>query len=164
VVVLSDGTVLTGELIIPSFEAILIKHVGIRSVFTAQDIRQVRYYDAASDINRVLFSFQDSENGSSLYERVVCGHIQVVRKPKQLLLKTYQSDCYDYDYYFIVENRLLPLMQFRREYDRLANMLEFNEARSLKKMCLNPNKPSDAIRIIQLLNKFESDGVLLTGS
>jgi hypothetical protein len=147
VVVDINGKVWVGKFQVVEDVVVLSKSQGAE-VFPAWRTREVRGYDSLRNLNRRWISYTSKRGEPRYYEIVVEGKIRVVRRSHG---DTSALDI-DYDYFYIDEGILTPLMKFR---DQLYKKIRESNSADL----LNPNEPSDAIRYIQRYNQtFRSVG------
>lgn len=146
-VVDNNGKVWVGKFQVVKDVVVLSKSQGAE-VFPAWRTREVRGYDSLRNLNRRWISHASISGEPRYYEMVVEGKIRVVRRSHG---DTSARDV-DYDYFYIDDGVLIPLMKFR---DQLYKKIRVSTGDDL----LNPNEPSDAIRYIQRYNQtFRSVG------
>ena len=146
VVVTTDNLVLTGNILYQgNYELVVVRCTDdpVAHVLQAKQLKSFRYYDDKADINRKFIS-----TGNKLYEEVVSGNIAVWRKSKSGLANGDDRD--DFIYFFSDNQVVYPLMKFRSIlYPKISTTVALQE----KTFHLNPNRPADVVRYIQLYNK-----------
>ena len=116
---------------------------GRREVFPAWRAHELRYYDSAANLNHRLITLRGYNGEDRYYELIVEGAIRVVRHHPGTLGTPREVD---YHYFFIEENVLYPLRDFRSRLYRKIIPAHDHTA-------WDPNVPADAIRYIQLYNR-----------
>jgi hypothetical protein len=156
-VVLINQQVLVGEISIQSSELVLFRNddQGLVNVYPSHKIQWVRYYDEAADVNRKFCVINDSEfifQHSSLYEIIITGKLDVIRKQRGLSKVQPISDRYDFDYFTLQAGVAVPLRDFKRKLYSAMMMDSITLQHYVKEQKLDPGNPADAIRIIMFFN------------
>ena len=133
-IVLASGTVLTGKIsMAPGQNLILFGkaetspgaslnraeqfHNGTTGVeaLPAYRVSSVFFYDEEANINRRYVAVGDQKvfPGTQLYETVLQGKVDVLRRPRSLSANA--TDAKDYDYYCRDNDTLVPLWRFYRD-------------------------------------------------
>jgi len=163
-VVLETREVLVGEISLEiNHDLILFRVNNQVTLYPAHKIHQVRFYDIRSDINRKFISLSDN-NGVvhewHLYETVVRGEVNVLRREKSITTGSSHND--DFVYFVHYNNELSLLYSFRdKVYPAmvLQGGPQFESYVSDHK--LNPNKSANAIEIVMYYNKFVKENQTL---
>lgn len=167
VVVLQSGEVITGQIYMPSFELVFLVSDEQRIALPVHKIKQVRFYDHFIDVNRKFEVFQYSEAGFSglaLFETVLVGHIQVLRKPRMNRLGVSGDDHAEFNYYYVTVDGIENVLKFNRKLfpliqAELGNVLkEF-----LREHSLNASNTVDAIQIIKFYNSARNTSQVMAG-
>jgi hypothetical protein len=129
-VVLASGSVITGQISMTSGQnLILFKGVEVKKEAAAETtafrqgaeslpahkLKAVFFYDDEANINRRFIAAGDRKvfPGVQLYEVVLQGSIDVLRRPRTLSSSSTESK--DFDYYCSDHKKLVPLWRFYRE-------------------------------------------------
>lgn len=160
-IVLNSREVKAGELSVDARLNLVLFRNGDRvEVYAAHRIEAVQYFDPKTNVNRKFISVVDAAVGSrvaSLYEVVVSGEASVLRKPSNIPHRRL-SDGYDYSYYIRVNEVLYPIQSFRgKVYPVLISKAGSEFTASVQRQRMNPNQPSDAIRIIEYFNTLQEE-------
>lgn len=157
VVVLNDSEVLVGEVVIePSLDMVLFRSGELRTFYPAGEIKFMNIHDEGVKFPRKFISLLSEERGrstSKLYEVVLQGELSVVRKPRGGSLPD-MDDVYSYDYFVQRDASIIKLSDFRKKIYPIIQQYyaEKQQIFSLDAEQLNPNSPSDAIKLIQIYN------------
>lgn len=149
----------------PSFEIIVLKLKDSTMVLPAHKVATCLYYNSETKINTKLISLttrNSSRSVTELYEVVVKGTIDIIRRPK--FANRESRDPLDFEYYTHFNSGIHSLISFRQsifpemlanQNDKLTTYMVANK--------LDPNDQADAFRIIQYYNKINrSDRDLIT--
>lgn len=149
----------------PSFEIIVLKLKDSVMVLPAHKVATCLYYNTETKINTKLISLTTRNGGrtvTELFEIVVKGNIDIVRRPK--FANRESQNPLDFDYYTHFNSSIHSLISFRqsifpemlaRQNDKLTTYMVANK--------LDPNDQADAIRIVQYYNKIHrSEGEVIT--
>ncbi|HTF21558.1 MAG TPA: hypothetical protein VK658_25945 [Chryseolinea sp.] len=173
-IVLRSGTVITGKIhLTPGQNLILFKgrhqsedwrqevSEGGSQVqaFPAHKLTAVFFYDEEADINRrfIAVGERSSFPGIQLYEAVLQGRIDVLRRPR--MMTSTSTEARDFDYYCRDHNKLVPLWKFYREvYPALDDALRQQLAAFIKANGLQRGNDANVITIIGYCNKMARAG------
>jgi hypothetical protein len=157
-VVLSTCEVLVGKISIKSeHDLILFEQGETRTVYPAHKIKSLYFYDRGSNINRRYLSFKEDYGARSsyhLYEIVVTGKVDVLRKKKMTAFSEHPSEL-DFNYFTLYNDELIALRKFKKKVfphlqsepdTRLENFITANKLRA--------DLPTNAIRIIEYYNSL----------
>ncbi len=158
VVVLGTNEVVTGSIYLPGYETVFLSIDSVVKVFPAYRVKQVRFYDPEINVNRRFIVIQERNSYTrlcKLYEVVLVGTIDVLRRAVETVPISSLKDQTAYEYFIRSEDILIPLSKFRHTlYDELVkNTIGLRIFVKANK--LNPTTAADAIRIIQFSNKQE---------
>lgn len=148
-VVLKDHSVISGYLCFQPGDVVLIKENNYSLVYPAHKLLQVRYHDNKENINHTFYSLSEhalEKSHKRLFELVINGSIRVWRLPTVLTSWYGQHDPNYYLYFVEWQGERIPLRKFRTH---IYPHLIWNEEVAKK---LNPNKSSDALKIILQYN------------
>lgn len=155
-VVLQNGEVLTGQIYMPSFELIFLVSEEQRIALPAHKIQQVRFYDAAIDVNRKFEVYRSADGGISgalLYEIVLFGDVKVLRRPKVSAQLISGASHADYLYYFSHNDSIEDLIKFNRLlFSKIKSELGEPLTSFMRVNDLYPDNIVDAMRIIKFYN------------
>jgi endonuclease/exonuclease/phosphatase (EEP) superfamily protein YafD len=158
VLVLSCNQVITGPLYLVGFETVLHRAdaSNLVQVFSAHSIKQIRFYDAASNINRKFITIKERtewKQAHKLYELVLDGKMAIVRRPAvENQSMSVVNDHGDYSYFVKTGTDIVDLSKFRERYFNDLLKTSFGLEAFVESQKLNPNSEADAIRIIQFCN------------
>ncbi len=155
-IVTKDHKVMNGDVFVhPSFEVIILRLKDSVLVLPAYKIASCHYYNTETGINARIIAITDyslNRPVSKLFEVVVKGNVDVLRRPKFSSIQTH--DPRDFDYYTYSNFSIHSLFSFRNSV--FPNMLEKQRNKLSAYMVanhLNPNNEGDAILLIQFYNK-----------
>lgn len=117
-VVLNTNKVLVGEISKkPIHDLILVKSSeGIRAL-PAHQVSYYRFYDGDADINRQFLSIKSHDffETAKFFEIVIQGNIKVLRRYHKKTAEDEVNEAYDFDYFTLYDNTLVPLGQFKKK-------------------------------------------------
>jgi hypothetical protein len=117
-VVLNTNKVLVGEISKkPIHDLILVKSSeGIRAL-PAHQVSYYRFYDGDADINRQFLSIKSHDffETAKFFEIVIQGNIKVLRRYHKKTAENEVNEAYDFDYFTLYDNTLVPLGQFKKK-------------------------------------------------
>jgi hypothetical protein len=154
-VVLTSGDVIVGKMVVdPFLDVVLFQENDRRTVYPAHKVRSLYYYDDSYDINRRFISLREENfpyNHHQLFEVVVCGEVNVLRKQKTRFLNS--SDALDFTYYVSYRDDVVLLRKFGKKiYPQLKSSMEklddFVSANHLREY-----DSSNSITIIEYYNR-----------
>jgi hypothetical protein len=157
-VVLKDGDVQTGYVTVEAkFDLVLLKNDlhGNIQVLPAHKVQSVFFYDSVNNINRRFIAIQLSQASYKpyrLYEVVIQGQVSLLRR--QDTGNDTRLPGNDGFYYFVhMKSDFIPLKRFRTKvYPALLLTSLDGFPDYVHRNKLNPNSPSNAVRIIQCYN------------
>jgi hypothetical protein len=161
-VVLISGKVIVGKMVIdPFLDVVLFEENDERTVLPAHKLRSLYYYDDAYDINRRFISLEERilpYNGHKLYEIVVHGEVNVLRKQKTRFSNP--KDALDFTYYVSYRDEVVLLRKFGKKiYPQLRSSMEklddFVSANHLREY-----DSSNSITIIEFYNRQLRDDLI----
>ncbi len=117
-VVLKDNRVLVGAISKkPTHELILLKNNDGVMALPSHQVSTYRFYDEDSNINRQFLSVETSDlfRSFKFFEIVIQGNVKVLRRYHKQTLYTELNEGYDFDYFALIENSLIPLSRFKRD-------------------------------------------------
>ena len=161
-VVLDNKSVHQGKISI-EHDLVLLKSGEHVDVLPAHKLQSVFYYDQRANINRRLVSIQGSSffERARLYEIVLIGNASILRRSKTGIHHP-QSDALDFEYFTMVEEKLVPLNKFRKKvFPTLLNDAGLALKVYVKENRLNPNVSANAIRITQQYNVIKKSEQLM---
>lgn len=158
IVVLENGDVLSGKLLMPTFELVLVVSEEGRLAVPVHKIDQVRFYDHVANLNRRFGAFSDGTswgNQKVLFEIVLFGEIKVLRKPKSFFQDISKMKHSDYQYYYVIENEcIMKLDGSNRDlFVKMKSELGSNFAVFVRERGLYHNYTADAIQMIKFFNE-----------
>ena len=157
--VLSDKQVLKGEIVVQgAFDLVLFREEGENfTIFPAHKLKSVSLYDEHADINRKYVTRKVHSKGLfvyRMYEVVVHGEVEVLRRQ---IVKNHHgglSDKYDFDYFVVAQHGIVALNRFREDvYPWMMTVCPAELKAYRKQNHLNPNLRADAIQMILFFNK-----------
>lgn len=165
VVVLKNREVLVGHLTIqPGLDVVLFRSDNHSSFYRFEAIEYITYNDTEVGLSRKFLSLSANDKngqGFQLYEVVVPGKISVLRKPTTTFLPAV-ADVGSFEYFVMENSTVVQLRAFRKiifpsmeaayKKDQLKMFMRENR--------LDPNRNSDAIRLIE----FYNEGVIAASS
>lgn len=159
-IVLTDQHVLVGEISVQSAELIFFRDRGLVSVYPSHKILSVRYYDKDANINRkfrVIFNSKSVVPQYSLYESVVLGSFDVVRKQRGMTKDLLGSEIDDFEYFIESDGSFIPLRHFK--HTLYPHMMAASQSlrQFVKTEKLDATRPADAIRIVMFYNSTIPD-------
>lgn len=166
VIVLANEEILQGEVFPTGNDLVLFRSNSKVKVVPAHQLQSVHFYDKESDINRKFISrneSRDSRRVFHLYEVVLSGEINLLRRKSAVQSNSKPHDKYDFVYFIESGEELVTLKKFRTTffYAMMANhpdeMVSFIEQNRL-----NPNISADAVRIISYYNKLTNNQQIMT--
>lgn len=161
-IIMKDGKIHKGSVALHSFELALFRAESGRMVYTPHMVKSIFYYDPNYKFYRKFVSV-DVRWGrpAGFYEVVVNGRLGVVRQLKSPFVSCdKRSDRLDYKYFVKQGTHLVRLKDFKSYYQKIkSNIPVLAEEVKLRK--LNPAIEADAIRIVQLINDYQSGMVAL---
>ncbi len=156
--VLATCEVLVGKISIKDdHDLILFEQEEKRTVYPAHKIRSLYFYDRGSNINRRYLSLKEDygvRSSHHLYEVVVTGKVDVLRKKKRSAFSEHPSEL-DFNYFIRYNDDLIALRKFKKKVfpqlrsdpdTRLENFITANKLRA--------DLPTNAIRIIEYYNSI----------
>lgn len=167
ILVLKDQQVLVGNVIVQPALNVILFSTGTQSTFYHLDqVEYVTYHDPTAGLKRKFISLPgDQKKGDrmfQLYEVVLMGRIAVIRKPIHTTYIPAVDDVGSFEYFVLENEQLVQLTQFRKKI--FPGMEASYSAGSLKlfmrRKRLDPNRNSDAIRLIEYYN----DGTIASES
>ena len=173
-IVLASGMVLTGQIsMAPGQNLILFRkaetsrgaslnereqfHNGptAAEALPAYRLTSVFFYDEEANINRRYVAVGDRKvfPGTQLYETVIQGKLDVLRRPRSFSVTA--TDAKDYDYYCRDNDTLVPLWKFYSDiYPSLEDASRQHLAAFIKANNLQKGNDGNLIRIIGYYNKL----------
>jgi len=121
----------------------------------AHKLKAVFFYDDEANINRRFLAAGDRKvfPGVQLYEVVLQGSIDVLRRPRTLSSNSAESK--DFDYYCSDHNKLIPLWKFYRElYPAIEDHSRQQLLAFIKANDLQHGDDANLITIIGYYNKM----------
>jgi hypothetical protein len=161
--VTAGDSVLVGEIqSYPSLGMVLIRHEGEVTVFPAHRMSACYYFDPEQNMNVRLISVKTETSHDRLFEVVVDGSMKVIRCQRVRSLKS-STDPAAYDYFVFSSGVLTQLDQFRtRCFEQLRAQYPQQISSFVSSHRLNPNRPADAIRIVEYYNSLSTDVWMIT--
>lgn len=160
VVVLEDQRVIKGEVATPDEWMVLMRRGDEVTVLPAHKLALVQYYDQSFNMNRKFVPVMSVEHGyrlKVLYEVVVSGEVEVLRRPQWGISTSYQFATNGYAYFVRYDDELVPIHLFRSKvYPALLHLHRPELIRFIKGEKLNPNVTADIIPIIQFHNQLSA--------
>lgn len=163
-VVLETREVLVGEIAMESnHDLVLFRVNNSVMVYRAHKIQSLQFYDTETNINRKFISLWEVSGmlrECHLYETVVRGEVNILRREKGLIKAV--SDADDFVYYVQYNEMVYSLHTFRHNVypsmvmkggSKLSSFVSDNN--------LNPNKSTNAIEIVMYYNKLIKDDQVL---
>jgi hypothetical protein len=154
-VVLQSKKVVTGEVAVQlACNVILLREGAQVSVYPAHKILSAYYYDPEENINRKFISINKTNvvAATQLFEIVLSGNIQVLRKSINDDSTSEIVDAAQYKYFLYHDKEILAIRKFRTKFyaelarnSALAKFVHVNR--------LNPNSTADVLRIVDFYNK-----------
>lgn len=167
--VLEDQQVLRGEFCVQAvYDLVLFRNGKAVNVYPAHTFRSLHVYDQKADINRRYVSHVSAEEGLAvrrIYEVVLYGEISVLRRQKVSTAHSPElSDAFDFNYFIVSKDGTYFLHQFRERVfpgmvehggEEISTFIKLNK--------LDPNRESDAVRLIRFFNKNRSTSLMING-
>ena len=153
--VLQGGEVWVGSIGIRAYEVVIFKNGDQTFVLPAHRLSMVRFYDATENINRKMVVARSGLSSPlMLYEEVVSGEVEVLRRPRDLPGKVAFADHNAFDYFALVHGELILLQKFK---GYIYPVLHEQAGRQMESFIaqnkLSINVMADAIRIITFYNQ-----------
>ena len=151
---LQTQQVLTGILAVESEYDIVLHKQGDRvDIYPAHRVKFIQFFDSKANINRKYISVQQGTwKQHHLYEVVVRGPIQVVRKQK-LDTSSAMPDADNFVYYIYSGIELIHIQAFRKQvYPALKRDGGIQFSMFVLEQNLNPNEAAHAILMVRYYN------------
>ena len=157
VLVLKNKEVHVGQLTIqPALNVILLQSDHGSAYYHFDQVDYLTFYDEVNKLSRKFLSVSFGEEikpNYQLCEVVVAGQISVIRKPISTYVPAVE-DVGSYDYFTLENEHIERLTQFRR---KVIPSMEASSSKERLKLFmrengLDPNRNSDAIRLIEYYN------------
>lgn len=141
-IVLSTNQVLVGEFMVHlDYNTLVYRSPTGVEVLPSFKIASFRYYDEKQNINRQFITLGDSPKVATLYEMVVKGQYNIVRR-----VDHYHSfemnDKEDYTYFILHEKTLIAIRQFKKKVfpELLKARPDLNQWLVMERLDLNNDK------------------------
>ncbi|NJM26336.1 MAG: hypothetical protein HC859_13465 [Bacteroidia bacterium] len=156
--VLKDRQVIRGEVATPGELMVLMRTGDDVTALPAHKLASVQYYDRAANVNRKFVPVVSVERGyplTTLYEVVVTGEVEVLRRPQWRAPTSYKFPPDGYIYFVRYRDETVSICRFRgKVYPALLQSHKPELTRFIKRQKLNPNVTADVIPIIQFHNQL----------
>ena len=164
-VVLKTNKVLVGEILKkPIHDLILLKNSAGIHALPAHQVSYYRFYDRDADINRQFLSIKSHDFFGSIkfFEIVIQGNIKVLRRYHKKTPENEVNEAYDFDYFTLYDNTLVPLSQFKKKvYPKLMEKYPIEMSTFISKSQSHLTSTESTFCIIKHFNSTDGKSNLL---